>query len=59
MRYKEQYLETKLYSMLTLSSSGKDMIFGPIEYSPNGKSIMAPMEHNPMVYRLNEKGMAL
>ena len=45
--------------MLTLSFSGKDMIFGPIEYSPNAKSIMAPMEHTPMVYRLNEKGMAL
>ena len=45
--------------MLKLSSSGKGIILAQMEYSPNGKSIMAPMEHTPMVYSLNEKGMVL
>ena len=29
----------------------------PVEYSSNGKGIMAPVEYIPMVYRPNEKGM--
>ena len=51
--------EFKLYSMLKLSFKWKGMIFGPVEYSSSGKSIMAPMEYSPMVYSLNEKGMVL
>ena len=31
----------------------------PVEYSSNGKGIMAPMEYSRMVYRPNEKGMVL
>ena len=38
--------------MLKLSSNEKGMIFGP-----NDKRIIAPMEHTPMVYILNEKCM--
>ena len=30
-----------------------------MEYSPNGKSIIAPMKHTPMIYNFNEKGMIL
>ena len=37
----------------------KAWFFAPIEYSANGKNIMTPMEHTPMVYSLNEKGMVL
>ena len=27
----------------------------PMEYSPNGKGVMAPMEYTPMVYSPNER----
>ena len=37
----------------------KAQFLAPVEYSPNGKSIMAPMKHTPMIYNLNEKGMVL
>ena len=30
-----------------------------MEYSPNGKGIMAPTECTPMVYNYNEKSMVL
>ena len=45
--------------MLKLISNGKGIILAPVEYSPKGKSIMAPMKHTPMIYNLNEKGMVL
>ena len=31
----------------------------PIEYSPNGKGIMAPMKYTPMFYSPNGKIMVL
>ena len=30
-----------------------------VEYSPNGKDIMAPMDDSPMVYSRNGKAMVL
>ena len=49
--------EFKLCSMFKLSSNRKGMIFTPIEYSPNEKGIMAPMEYKPMFYSPNGKSM--
>ena len=37
----------------------KAWIMARMEYSPNGKGIMAPMEYIPMVYRPNEKSLVL
>ena len=45
--------------MFKLSSNGKGMIFGPNGILAHGKIIMAPMEHTPMVYSFNEKGIVL
>ena len=44
---------------LILAPVEKAWFLGPVDYSPNGKSIMAPMEHTSMVYSFNEKGMVL
>ena len=58
MQYGKQY-EFKLCSLLKLSSNGKAMILASVEYSPNGKDIIVPMEHTPVVYSPNGKGMIL
>ena len=42
-----------------LAPMEKEWFLAPMEYSPNKKSIMARMEHTPMVYSLIEKGMVL
>ena len=49
--------EFKLCSMFKLSPKEKVWFFTPVEYSSNGKGIMAPMEYKPMVYSPNGKGM--
>ena len=33
----------------------KTWFMAPMDYSPNGKGIMVPMDYNPMVYNPNEK----
>ena len=45
-------IEFKLCSMFKNSPNEKGMIYGP-----NGKGIMMPMEHTPMVDSPNRKGM--
>ena len=37
----------------------KVWFMAPMEYSPNGKDIMAPMDDSPMVYSRNGKAMVL
>ena len=37
----------------------KVWFLAPMECSPNGKGIMTPVEHTPMVYSLNEKYIVL
>ena len=44
---------------LNLAPMEKAWLLVPMVYSPNGKSIMARMEHILMVYSLNEQGMVL
>ena len=55
--------------MFKHSPNGEGMIYGPngiqpqwntapMEYSPNGKDIIAPMEYIPKFNSPNEKGMA-
>ena len=39
------------------SPNGKDMVYGAIEYKPNGKSITDPMEYTLIVYSPIGKGM--
>ena len=38
---------------------GKTWFMAPMEYNPNGKDIMAPMEYVLMVHSPNGKGIAL
>ena len=44
---------------LKLAPMEKAWYLASMEYSPNGKSIIAPMKHTPMIYNFNEKGMIL
>ena len=43
----------------TLNYSPNVQFMAPMEYSPNGKGIMTPMEYTPMVYSPSGKGIAL
>ena len=51
--------EFKLCSMFKHGSNGKGVVYGQMEYSPNGKGIIAPREYNLVVYSLNGKVMVL
>ena len=42
---------------LNLAPIEKAWFFTPVEYSPNGKDIMVPMEYKTMVYSPNGKSM--
>ena len=37
----------------------KASFLAPVEYSPNGKGIMAPVEYTPFVYSSSGKGTVL
>ena len=41
--------------MFKHSPNGKGNVYGPMEYSPNGNGIMAPVEYIFMVYSPNGK----
>ena len=55
----ENTKEFKLCSIFKHSLNGKDKVYGPMEYSPNGKGIMAQVDYILIVYSPNGKGMVL
>ena len=45
--------------MFNIAPMEKTWFMAPMDYSPNGKGIMVPMDYNPMVYNPNEKDKVL